>query len=279
MARGPRILITGAGGQVGRALRPMLPDARFATHGDVDVTDARAVASAARNHDVIIHLAAFTNVDGCEVDRDMAQRVNAGGTENVVTAARAADARVVYVSTDYVFSGDSTGEYREDDPVRPINVYGDTKLQGERHLDPDLDLIVRTSWVFGEGHNFIRTILAASERGTVSVVDDQRGRPTAAAAVAGGVVHLVAGGVSGIVHVAGDGPPCTWADLAEVAMSVAGSVHTVDRIDTAAYVASTTRVIAPRPPNSALALDKARSLDVPLLDWRSSVEDYVGGPR
>jgi dTDP-4-dehydrorhamnose 3,5-epimerase len=279
VARGPRILITGAGGQIGRALRPLLPDARFAAHEDLDVTDGSAVASAARGHDVIVHLAALTNVDACEVERDRAQRVNAGGTDNVAAAARATDARIVYVSTDFVFSGESTNEYREDDPVGPINVYGDTKLQGERHLDPDVDLIVRTSWVFGEGHNFIRTILAASERGTVSVVDDQRGRPTAAAAVAGGVVYLVRKGASGIVHVAGDGPPCTWADLAELSLSLTGSGHGVERISTAAYVASAARVIAPRPPNSVLALDKARSLDVPLLDWRSSVEDYLRGPQ
>jgi dTDP-4-dehydrorhamnose 3,5-epimerase len=278
VARGPRILITGAGGQVGRALRPLLADARFAAHEDLDVTDGSAVASAARGQDVIVHLAALTNVDACEVERDRAQRVNTEGTANVVTAARAAGARVVYVSTDFVFSGESADEYHEDDPVGPINVYGDTKLQGERHLDLDVDLVVRTSWVFGEGHNFIRTILAASERGTVSVVDDQRGRPTAAAAVAGGIVHLMTGGVAGIVHVAGDGPPCTWADLAELSLSLAGSAHGVEPIDTASYVASAARVIAPRPPNSALALDKARTLDVPLLDWRSSVEDYVRGP-
>ena len=243
------------------------------------MTDGPAVIDAVRDHDVVVHLAAFTNVDGCEIEQDKARRVNAGGTENVVDAARAAGARVVYVSTDFVFSGNKPGEYDEDDPVGPINVYGETKLQGERHLDPDIDLIIRTSWVFGDGPNFIRTILAASERGTVSVVDDQRGRPTAAAAVAGGIAHLLSDGVSGVVHVAGDGVPCSWAELAEHALSVAGSTGTVDRIDTASYIASVTRVVAPRPPNSTLAIDKARSLEVPLLDWRSAVEDYIKGTR
>ena len=275
MARDISILVTGAGGQVGTALRPLLPEARFATRSELDVTDESAVAAAVAGCSVIIHLAADTHVDRCELHPRDAERVNAGGTGIVAAAARTHGAKVIYVSTDYVFAGDRAGEYREEDPVDPLNVYGRTKLDGEHHLDPELDLIVRSSWIFGAGRNFIRTVLEASTRGPVRVVDDQRGRPTSATALATALAFLLDRELHGTIHVAGDGEPCTWADLAESALGIAGRAEQVVRIDTPTYIAQADKVLAPRPPNSALALTKARSLGVPLLDWQRSVHDYM----
>lgn len=241
------------------------------------MTEPHAVLDAAGGTDVIIHLAAYTHVDRCEIEPGLAWKVNAEGTRNVAQAARAGDARVIYVSTDYVFDGDKEGEYSENDLVAPLNVYGTSKLGGERALDTDRDLIVRSSWIFGDGRNFVSTILAAARTGPLRVVGDQRGRPTAASALAEALVSLLASETTGVIHVAGDGDPCTWADLAQAALDAAGAQVPIDRIDTETYVRDADRVIAPRPRNSALALDRARSLEVPLLDWQASVEAYVRG--
>ena len=205
--------------------------------------------------------------------------VNAVGTRNVASAARAAGARVIYVSTDYVFDGRKAGDYDENDPVRPVNHYGRSKLDGEHHVnDLGPNLIVRTSWVYGEGRNFVRSILGAIEREwPMRVVDDQRGRPTAALDVARALVHLMRQRVTGIVHVAGDGPPCTWADLADHVLASAGAHARVERIDSRAYQESAGKLVAPRPANSALSLDRARGLGVPLPDWRGAVASYVRG--
>lgn len=271
-----RVLITGAGGQVGTALKHTAPGAKAFSHHDLDVTDARAVAEAAAGIDVIVHLAALTNVDGCEAEPDTAHRVNVGGTKNVVAAAREHGARVVFLSTDYVFSGEDA-PYSEDGDPGPVNVYGETKLAGERLLDTERDLIVRASWIFGAGRNFVTTILRAATSGPVRVVDDQIGRPTSADALALALVDLIDRGVSGCVHVAGDGAPCSWADLAETAIAGSGLEAKVQRVSTEQYRSDADGTIARRPPNGTLGLDKARALGIPLVDWRTSLTAYLKG--
>ncbi|MDQ4125235.1 MAG: sugar nucleotide-binding protein, partial [Actinomycetota bacterium] len=164
MASG-RVLVTGGDGQVGRALRDLLPGGDFRSHAELDVTDPGAVAAAVQGAGVVVHTAAMTAVDACEADPERAAAVNDRGTEAVAAAARACGRKVVYLSTDYVFAGDAA-PYSEDDPTGPLNVYGRTKLAGEGHLDPERDLVVRTSWLFGDGRNFVRTILAAAAKGT-----------------------------------------------------------------------------------------------------------------
>ena len=162
----PVVLVTGAGGQVGRSLRQELPAARFLTRQDLDVTDGAAVRSLLKGTDVVVHLAAMTNVDRCEAEPDAAERVNGWGTGVVVDAAAASGARVVYLSTDYVFDGRKRGEYIEDDAPAPVNVYGRSKLAGEERVRArEENLIVRTSWVFGDGRNFVRTIVDAARAG------------------------------------------------------------------------------------------------------------------
>jgi dTDP-4-dehydrorhamnose reductase len=277
VGRNPSIHVTGAGGQVGTELRTVLPGATFWPHSELDVSRPAMVRERLTGADVVVHLAAFTRVDECETHPDRAVAVNDRGTANVVAAATEQGARVVYVSTDYVFDGTKTGEYSENDPPHPLNVYGRSKLAGEAHVaDAEDGLIVRTSWVFGPGVNFVATILAAARRGDrIRVVDDQVGRPTWARGLAEALVHVLDAGTTGYLHVAGEGAPCTWADMAETALRAAGLSNPVERVTTSAYARVAGRALAPRPPNSALGLELARGAGVPLTDWRRSVEDYV----
>jgi dTDP-4-dehydrorhamnose reductase len=250
---------------VGRALRDHLPGAVFLDRAGLDVRDADAVRAAVRPDDVVVHAAAMTDVDGCERDPAAAEAANARGSANVAGTG----ARVILLSTDYVFDGRADRPYREDDPTGPISAYGRSKLAAERAvLAHPANLVVRTAWVYGEGRNFIRSILAAERAGRpLRVVDDQTGRPTWAGDLAAALAHLVRIGTSGVVHVTGDGQPCTWADLAELVVG-----HPVERITSAELAAP-----APRPRWSVLALARARSLGVPLADWRDSVVRYLEG--
>ena len=278
MGRDRSVHVTGASGQVGLEVARLLPGARLHSREDLDVTDAAGVHSALDRADVVIHLAAFTDVDECEKDPARAFAVNAQGAGHVAEAAAAGGARVVYVSTDYVFDGTADGEYAEDHPTGPLNAYGRSKLEGEQIVmaHGDDNLVVRTSWVYGRGRNFVRTILSAARAGKeLSVVADQIGRPTWARDLARALVHLVEAGASGSIHVAGDGPPCSWADLADAALSAAGLDARVARVDTAAYARLAGRTLAPRPGNSTLSLEKARANGVPLGEWRRSVDAYV----
>lgn len=277
MGRDRSVHITGAGGQVGVEVAALLPDAHAHARDDLDVTDAGAVRSALDGADVVVHLAAFTNVDECEQDPERAFAVNARGTANVAAVASAGGARVVYVSTDYVFDGRKGEAYEEHDQVNPVNVYGRSKLEGERAvLEVERSLVVRTSWVFGRGRNFVATILSAARAGKeLRVVADQIGRPTWARALAQALVHLVEAEVTGTIHVAGDGYPCSWADLADAALDVAGAGGRVERVDTSGYARRAGRSLAPRPANSTLSIEAARAVGVPLWDWRESVRAYV----
>jgi dTDP-4-dehydrorhamnose reductase len=264
MGADPVVCVTGAGGQVGLALREWLPGARYLGRADLDITDPGAVARVLPGAAVVINCAAITDVDGCERDPQAADRVNAAGAANVA----AAGARVIQLSTEYVFDGELEREYREDDEPRPRSAYGRSKLAGERAvLAAGPNLVVRTSWVYGEGRNFLRAIQAADRAGReLRVVDDQWGRPTWARDLARALAGLaLADGPAGIVHFAGDGEPCTWADLAELAVG-----RTVLRISTDEWGAP-----APRPRRAVLALDQARSMGLPLTDWRTSVASYL----
>jgi dTDP-4-dehydrorhamnose reductase len=273
----PRVLVTGAGGQVGLALRRIAPNYTYLSRIELDVTDAVRVRAALTQAEVIIHLAAMTNVDRCEVDRDRAWLVNAIGSENVASVAKATGAQLIHVSTDYVFDGQQNTPYLEGDSPNPLNFYGITKLHGERAINEgNYNLIIRTSWVFGEGRNFIRTILDhAMKASKLSVVDDQIGRPTHARSVAEAIQAAIRMKLSGYLHIAGEGTPCSWADLATEALRVAGIRASVRRLSTSEYTALAGRKLAPRPAYSVLCLELARSLGVPLFDWKESLAAYV----
>ncbi len=283
----PRLLVTGAGGQLGTALRALHPTGTYLTRSDLDVTDDDAVSAAIDAHrpEVIVHTAAWTRVDEAETRSVEARAVNVGGTTAVVRAASKVDALVVYPSTDYVFAGDRRRPYREEDPRSPLSVYGRTKALGEDAVtDYPRHLVVRSSWVFGHGRNFVRAILdLAASRETLEVVGDQIGRPTYALDLAAGLLALLDRGATGTFHLAGGGEPCSWAELADAAIASAVVAAVLPRkavvvpVTTEQYRVLSGRTLAPRPPYSVLDCTKAARLGVALRPWREAVAEYVYG--
>jgi dTDP-4-dehydrorhamnose reductase len=253
-----QFVITGAGGQLGRALAEVFADTDplALAREDWDVRDP--YPEGLPMPDLVLHTAAWTNVDGAQAQRDQAFAVNEGGTANVV----ALGARVVYFSTDYVFDGSKTEPYVESDRPRPISVYGESKLAGERLVEAGW--IVRSSWLFGPtGHNFVRTMLGlGAERDEVSVVDDQSGSPTYVGDLAEAVRDLVMLPY-GVWHLAADGD-CTWADFAEEIFRKPDLTCEVRRISSAEYGAA-----APRPSYSVLRSERDGARRLP--HWREGL--------
>ena len=264
-----RVLVTGAGGQLGREVVDVCTaagdDVVACDHATLDVADRDRVLQvvAAAVPDAVVHAAAATNVDGCETDPDHAYAVNALGTRHVAEAARMVGARVCYVSTDYVFDGTADRPYHEWDATNPLSVYGRSKLGGETVLGP-ADTVVRTSWVCGRhGRNFVKTILArAAQDQSSAVVDDQHGCPTFAEDLAVMIRRLVVGRLPGLFHVTNQGPT-TWYRFARDAVEAAG-------LDTRLVTPITTAEMhpprpAPRPANSILDNAALRLAGLPLL--------------
>jgi dTDP-4-dehydrorhamnose reductase len=235
-----RILITGAGGQLGTALARVFPEAAARTREELDVTEPFAFDAS-----LVLHAAAWTNVDGAESDPGGAERVNVVGTRNVA----ALGAPVVLYSTDYVFDGEKREPYVESDPTAPLGVYGRTKLAAEQEVEDGW--IVRTSWLFGPtGHNFVRTMLRlGAERDEVRVVADQRGSPTYVGHLAAATCELL-DRPGGVWHLAADGE-CTWAEFAEAIFAEAGIECRVVPITTEEFGAP-----APRPAYSVLRSER-----------------------
>jgi len=213
-------------------------------------------------YDLVLHAAAWTDVDGAETDHVGAERTNVLGTRNVV----AGGAPVVYFSTDYVFDGKKGKPYVESDRPAPLSVYGRTKLAGEQEIRAGW--VVRSSWLFGAtGHNFVRTMLRlGAERDEVSVVDDQRGSPTYVGHLAEATREIV-DLPYGTYHAVADGD-CTWADFAEAIFEEAGLGCRVRRITTAEFGAA-----APRPAYSVLRSEKPETPRLP--HWREGLRDCL----
>ena len=275
-----RALVTGGGGQLGRAFAKLFPDAVVLGRAELDITDAEGIEAALTRvrPDVVVNAAAYTAVDAAEAQVEEAMRVNVEAVIKLAQAARRAGATLVQPSTDYVFSGEKHGAYTERDRTRPLGVYGRTKLQSEvaARAAGGRSLIVRTSWVFGEGKNFVRSIVdAASRIEALDVVDDQRGRPTHAEDLAKAIVTLAEKGSTGVFNVTGAGEVGSWADVAEAAIHAAGLNARVRRVTTAQYYAGKAGPVAPRPSNSELDCSLAQSAGVELRPWREAVAAYV----
>lgn len=271
-----RLLITGAGGQVGRELVDLFDGhdvvAIASDRMDVGDRDQTIGAITSIRPDVVVHAAAWTAVDACESDADRAFRTNSLGTRHVAEGARHVGAHLVYLSTDYVFDGTKASPYHEWDDPGPLSVYGRSKLGGERALGPD-DTIVRTSWVFGRyGTNVVKAVLGlADEPGELHFVDDQRGCPTAAADLASTIRALVVARLPGTYHVTNQGPT-TWFEFARDVLTFAG--HDPARVVPVA--SSALRRSAPRPANSVLDNAALRLSGFPLLaDHREPLERLV----
>ena len=247
----------------------------------LDITDQSAVRRTIEDMkpDVIIHCAAWTAVDAAEApeNREKVKAINADGTRFIAEAARAVDAKMVYLSTDYVFNGQGERPWEPDDKnYDPLNYYGETKLMGEQAVNELLTkfFVVRIAWVFGlNGKNFIKTMINVGKtHDTVRVVDDQIGTPTYTKDLARLLVDMVETDKYGYYHATNEGDYISWADLAEEAYHSAGMDVKVNRVTTAEYGLS----VAARPFNSRL--DKSKLVEngfTPLPDWKDAVRRYL----
>lgn len=271
-----RVLVLGAGGQLGRELVGLGGDVVGLSRAECDIAVPGAAARALDAHrpDAVINCAAWTRVDAAESEREAAFRANAEGPRLLAEAFAARDALLAHISTDYVFDGTATSPIAEDAPTRPLGVYGESKLAGEvavreaaaRHQ------VVRTSWLYGQdGPNFVLTMLRlGAEREVLRVVADQRGAPTWTGHVAPALLRLVELGTSGTYHLTNAGET-TWCEFARAIMSAAGLGARVEPTTTAEYGAP-----APRPAYSVLDNRAWRALgEAPLPDWRDGLRAYL----
>lgn len=274
------ILVTGANGQLGGDVCNYLKNCNVPFIGtDIDtlnITDIKSTKSffALHNIDCIIHCAAYTAVDKAEDEKEKCFLVNETGTRNLAICAKKADAKMLYISTDYVFDGKGEKPFETNAPKGPLNVYGESKLKGEEAVKENCKkfFIVRTSWVFGEKNtNFIATMLRLSEtHSEVSVVSDQIGSPTYSKHLAKAVCTIAQSEKYGIYHATNEGF-CSWAELAAFAFETAGTATTVKLVQSSEY-----KTKATRPHNSRLS---KKSLDEGgferLPGWKDAVREYL----
>lgn len=285
-----RWIVIGSRGQLGQCLvaqlaaDPRVAEVVAAARADLDLADPASIDAALDRHapragDVVANAAAYTAVDACESDEATARAVNALAPERIAARCARDGARFVHVSTDYVFAGDGTSPYSERDATGPRTAYGRTKLEGEQRVAavcPDA-LVVRTSWVFGPGKNFVAAILrqaglrrSGEASGPLRVVDDQRGSPTYAGDLASGLQRLVSAGATGLVHLCNRGA-ITWWDFARAILDDTGHGDlAIDRARTADLA-----LPAPRPAYSVLDCARAATFGVTLRPWREALAAYL----
>lgn len=271
-------LITGGNGQLGLELQKLLPDAIPTDSTELDITDAAAVqAYDWTGITAIYNAAAYTNVDGAEAHPLLADKVNHVGVTHLAAIATKLDIPLIHISTDYVFDGTATEPYREDAQVNPQSVYGKTKALSEAAANTvPKHYTIRTSWVYGEGNNFVRTMLRLGrEKDELTIVSDQLGRPTLAKDLAEAIMHLVTSSAPyGTYHFQNGGEVISWAEFASAIFSDGGITCTVTPITTDAYTEGKTG-IAPRPAYGALALDKIKSVGISPRPWQAALKEYI----
>lgn len=284
-----KILVTGCNGQLGRAIRKeyAASDVEFintdVVEGEgvvsLDITDVDAVLKLVRAEkpDVIINCAAHTNVDKCEEQWDLAYKINAIGPRNLSIAATEADAKMIHVSTDYVFEGNGTRPYTEFDAPNPVSVYGKTKLEGENFVKEfaKKHFILRTAWLYGDGKNFVKTMLALAENhDELNVVCDQVGTPTSAVELAKMIHYLEGTENYGTFHATCEGDT-NWADFAEAIFKRAGKNVKVNHVTSKQYK-EMNPASANRPAYSILEdyMIKLTS-DFVMADWQDALDVYM----
>lgn len=272
-----RLVITGSNGQLGYELLRGLGwanDALAIDLPDYDIADPGIADTIARfEPEVVIHAAAMTNVDSCERSPDDAYRANGEGTRNVALGCKRSGAKMVYISTNYVFSGNEEQAYTEHDTPNPISVYGRSKLAGEWYVQDLLEhyLIARTAWLYSNrGRNFLSTMLSLGEQSRqLEVVHDQFGSPTWARDLAKGVMSLLNGAPSGIYHLTNSGF-CSWYDWARAIFELAGMKVPVRPIAAKDYE----RAASP-PRNGVMSNVNAARLGVSLRPWQEALDECI----
>ena len=272
-----RVTVFGASGLLGQALVQELQGEQLTpfSSADVDIRDWARVQDVVRTShpEWIVLAAAYTDVDGCESNRDLAFAVNCEGAVNVARAAREVGSRLIFVSTDYVFDGTNTVPYEVGDLRHPINVYGESKARAEEQLIEVLPevCIARTSWLFGPGgKSFPATILKlAATRPEISVVNDQRGSPTFTPDLASALAQLCRASAHGIVHVTNSGN-CTWYDFAREILRVSGMSTAIKAVTTAEFPRP-----ARRPAYSVLSADSLHAYGIRMPAWQDAVRRYL----
>ncbi len=274
-----KVLITGAAGQLGLALQIKYPNAAATDSEDLDISDWSAVSVYDwDNVTTIINAAAYTNVDGAESaeGRVAAWTVNARAVANLARIALEKKLQLVHISTDYVFDG-TQNPHTEDEPLSPQSVYGASKAAGDAALSvyPN-HYLLRTSWVIGEGKNFVRTMLELGQKGiNPSVVADQIGRPAFTNQLVAAIDYLLTNQPTcGTYNVSDSGEPVSWADLTRAIFQEAGLANTVSDITTAEYYKDKPQA-APRPLNSLFDLSKIESTGFKPADWREDLRQYI----
>lgn len=275
-----RILVTGVKGQLGYDVVNELEKRGHTPIGvdveEMDITDASAVEKEIKKEplDAVIHCAAYTAVDAAEDNREICMRVNAEGTRNIARVCRELDIKMVYISTDYVFDGEGVRPWEPDDPRNPLNVYGESKYQGELAVEEYLEkyFIVRIAWVFGvNGKNFIKTMLRLSEnQKEINVVNDQTGSPTYTFDLAVLLADMVETEKYGRYHATNEGL-CTWYEFAKEIFRQAGADVKVNPVSSDEFPAK-----AKRPHNSRM--DKSKLVQNgfrPLPPWQDALKRYL----
>ena len=275
-----KIIVTGCNGQLGKAVNKLYAnDENYelvnTDVGELDITNIDEVMSFAREVKpyAIINCAAHTGVDACETEADKAYKINAIGARNLSIAATETNAKLIHISTDYVFDGKGTRPYTEFDAVGPQGMYGRTKLAGENFVRQFADryFIIRTAWLYGDGKNFVKTMLRMSETNDkVRVVKDQVGSPTSAEELAKAIAFLLPTENYGLFHGTCEGD-CSWAEFTEEIFRLAGKKTVVEAITTEEFGAK-----APRPAYSILEnyMFKLTS-DFMFADWHDAIAKYM----
>lgn len=284
-----KILVTGCNGQLGRAIRKEYANEKVTfintdvTEGEgviaLDITDVDAVLALVRETepDVIINCAAHTNVDACEKEWNLAYKINAIGPRNLSIAANEVDAKLIHVSTDYVFEGNGTRPYTEFDATNPVSAYGKTKLEGEKfvQLFADKFFIFRTAWLYGDGKNFVKTMLRLSEtHEEVNVVCDQFGSPTSAAELARAIKYFEGTENYGVFHATCEGDT-NWAEFTEEIFKRAGKKTKVNHVTSEQY-AKLNPASAKRPAYSILDNYMMKLIsNYKMADWKDALDEYM----
>ena len=280
-----KILITGANGMLAKSVRKRLEKGNeliCTDVADLDITDEKAVSEYVKNvkPEYIINCAAYTAVDKAETAGKIVEKINAIGPKNLAKAAKENDSVLVHISTDYVFGGDLdiSKEYKEDDPKLPVTAYGITKLHGEEYIEQNTDkyYIFRTAWLYGDGNNFVRTMLKLGEtKDELNVVSDQHGSPTYAEDLANFIGEAIEKKIPyGIYHATNEGFT-TWYDFTKAIFEYAGIICQVNPVTTEKYIEMMKITQAKRPKNSQMSKEKLKAQGIEVPEWEDGLKRYL----